>query len=165
MKIFVLSAFFFMLSSVANADSTTLASSIPLSLQNVVEGQACPGPGATGFSSTGLLLSCQSGASGEVWQATSAGLNIIVHVANFGTYSFNAKGGELIMVNANGYASGGHDALVAITVNGFSCGRSQTNGHARAWGVYTNAFCAIPASKGNNTITASGTTSLIIIGS
>lgn len=30
----------------------------------VVEGSACPGIGATGFSSTGLLLSCQSG----VWR-------------------------------------------------------------------------------------------------
>lgn len=69
------------------------------------------------------------------------------------------------MVNANGYASGGHDASAAITVNGVSCGRSQTNGHERARGVYTNAFCVITASVGSNTITASGSTRLIIIGS
>lgn len=99
-----------------------------------------------------------------MWQAASAGLNIIVNVANFGGYSFNAKGGELIMVGSTGFASGGHDATANITVNGSSCGTSQTNGHQRAWGVYTNAFCIISAKQGLNTITASGTSRLIIVG-
>ena len=79
-----------------------------------------------------------------MWQAASAGLNIIVNVANFGGYSFNAKGGELIMVGSTGFASGRHDATANITVNGSSCGRSQTNGHERAWAFILTHFALSP---------------------
>ncbi|MBX6882468.1 hypothetical protein [Pseudomonas aeruginosa] len=47
----------------ASAADLMASSAAPTVTQNiVVEGAACPGVGATGFSSTGLLLSCQSGA-------------------------------------------------------------------------------------------------------
>ena len=46
----------------ASAADLMASSAAPTVTQNiVVEGAACPGVGATGFSSTGLLLSCQSG--------------------------------------------------------------------------------------------------------
>ncbi|WP_445676370.1 hypothetical protein ACUDPO_35070 (plasmid) [Pseudomonas aeruginosa] len=46
----------------ASAADLMASSTAPTVTQNiVVEGAACPGVGATGFSSTGLLLSCQSG--------------------------------------------------------------------------------------------------------
>ncbi|WP_454911658.1 hypothetical protein [Stutzerimonas chloritidismutans] len=49
----------------ASAADLMASSAAPTVTQNiVVEGAACPGVGATGFSSTGLLLSCQSG----VWK-------------------------------------------------------------------------------------------------
>jgi len=52
----------------ASAADLMASSTAPTVTQNiVVEGAACPGVGATGFSSTGLLLSCQSG----VWRANS----------------------------------------------------------------------------------------------
>lgn len=52
----------------ASAADLMASSTAPTVTQNiVVEGAACPGVGATGFSSTGLLLSCQSG----VWKAGS----------------------------------------------------------------------------------------------
>jgi hypothetical protein len=52
----------------ATAADLIASSAPPVVTQNiVVEGAACPGVGATGFSSTGLLLSCQSG----IW--TNAG--------------------------------------------------------------------------------------------
>lgn len=41
--------------ALSNDPKPTMAANI------VVEGTACPGVGATGFSSSGLLLSCQSG--------------------------------------------------------------------------------------------------------
>ncbi|MBN0175217.1 hypothetical protein JTL52_31500, partial [Pseudomonas aeruginosa] len=48
--------------SASAADLIASSSTPPAVTQNVVvEGAACPGVGATGFSSTGLLLSCQSG--------------------------------------------------------------------------------------------------------
>lgn len=53
----------------ASAADLLASSAAPTVTQNiVVEGAACPGVGATGFSSTGLLLSCQSG----VWQTNSS---------------------------------------------------------------------------------------------
>ena len=52
----------------ASAADLMASSAAPTVTQNiVVEGAACPGVGATGFSSTGLLLSCQSGR----WAAAS----------------------------------------------------------------------------------------------
>ncbi|MGG4650271.1 hypothetical protein ACLPHQ_31300, partial [Pseudomonas aeruginosa] len=49
----------------ASAADLMASSTAPTVTQNiVVEGAPCPGVGATGFSSTGLLLSCQSG----VWR-------------------------------------------------------------------------------------------------
>lgn len=54
----------------ASAADLMASSTAPTVTQNiVVEGAACPGVGATGFSSTGLLLSCQSG----VWKAAGSG--------------------------------------------------------------------------------------------
>ncbi|MBZ3679467.1 hypothetical protein J1N39_33895, partial [Pseudomonas aeruginosa] len=55
----------------ASAADLMASSAAPTVTQNiVVEGAACPGVGATGFSSTGLLLSCQSG----VWVANGGGV-------------------------------------------------------------------------------------------
>ena len=52
----------------ASAADLMASSTAPTVTQNiVVEGAACPGVGATGFSSTGLLLSCQSG----LWKRTT----------------------------------------------------------------------------------------------
>gem|GEM_PF-4552107 len=52
----------------ASAADLMASSAAPTVTQNiVVEGAACPGVGATGFSSTGLLLSCQSG----VWKGST----------------------------------------------------------------------------------------------
>lgn len=46
----------------ASAADLLASSAAPTVTQNIVaEGDTCPGVGATGFSSTGLLLSCQSG--------------------------------------------------------------------------------------------------------
>lgn len=54
----------------ASAADLLASSAAPTVTQNiVVEGAACPGVGATGFSSTGLLLSCQSG----VWKSSGGG--------------------------------------------------------------------------------------------
>ncbi|MBZ3690868.1 hypothetical protein J1N40_34290, partial [Pseudomonas aeruginosa] len=54
----------------ASAADLMASSAAPTVTQNiVVEGAACPGVGATGFSSTGLLLSCQSG----VWTGGAPG--------------------------------------------------------------------------------------------
>ncbi|MCZ9906324.1 shufflon system plasmid conjugative transfer pilus tip adhesin PilV, partial [Pseudomonas aeruginosa] len=56
----------------ASAADLMASSAAPTVTQNiVVEGAACPGVGATGFSSTGLLLSCQSGR----WAQQFSGLN------------------------------------------------------------------------------------------
>lgn len=56
----------------ASAADLMASSAAPTVTQNiVVEGAACPGVGATGFSSTGLLLSCQSG----VWAAPKASIS------------------------------------------------------------------------------------------
>lgn len=55
----------------ASAADLMASSAAPTVTQNiVVEGAACPGVGATGFSSTGLLLSCQSGSTfaGLLWK-------------------------------------------------------------------------------------------------
>lgn len=59
----------------ASAADLMASSAAPTVTQNiVVEGAACPGVGATGFSSTGLLLSCQSG----VWIGAGSGGGYIV---------------------------------------------------------------------------------------
>lgn len=61
-SVLVLSA----LSLAAQAADLLTASAAPpaMSIGYVTEGAACPGPGATGFATSGLLLSCQSG----VWR-------------------------------------------------------------------------------------------------
>lgn len=61
-SVLVLSA----LSFAAQAADLLTASAAPpaMSIGYVTEGAACPGPGATGFATSGLLLSCQSG----VWE-------------------------------------------------------------------------------------------------
>lgn len=64
----------------ASAADLMASSAAPTVTQNiVVEGAACPGVGATGFSSTGLLLSCQSGvwakAMGDVEAGTVCGIS------------------------------------------------------------------------------------------
>ncbi|PMY23201.1 hypothetical protein C1X42_21180, partial [Pseudomonas sp. FW305-BF8] len=58
-SVLVLSA----LSLAAQAADLLTASAAPpaMSIGYVSEGAACPGPGATGFATSGLLLSCQSG--------------------------------------------------------------------------------------------------------
>lgn len=58
-SVLVLSA----LSLAAQAADLLTASAAPpaMSIGYVTEGAACPGPGATGFATSGLLLSCQSG--------------------------------------------------------------------------------------------------------
>lgn len=58
----------------ASAADLLASSAAPTVTQNiVVEGAACPGVGATGFSSTGLLLSCQSG----VWSQQFGGFDFV----------------------------------------------------------------------------------------
>jgi hypothetical protein len=44
-----------------------------MSIGYVTEGAACPGPGATGFATSGLLLSCQSG----VWAQQFGGFKFV----------------------------------------------------------------------------------------
>ena len=63
----------------ASAADLMASSAAPTVTQNiVVEGAACPGVGATGFSSTGLLLSCQSGS----WARQQTFLYMGTSVAN-----------------------------------------------------------------------------------
>jgi hypothetical protein len=62
----------------ASAADLMASSAAPTVTQNiVVENATCPGVGATGFSTTGLLLSCQSGlwakAMGDVASGTTCG--------------------------------------------------------------------------------------------
>lgn len=56
-----------------------------MSQNTVVEGSACPGIGATGFSSTGLLLSCQSGS----WRRLFRPVIIVTTVAEANTSRVN----------------------------------------------------------------------------
>ena len=57
------------IATVSAGDSTTLGTSagLPMSLPIATEGTACSGVGLTAFSSSGLILSCQSG----VWKGNS----------------------------------------------------------------------------------------------
>lgn len=64
MKGIILGVSVFLFAFCANAvDSTFVGSTagVNMSLPIGTEGSACPGTGATAFTSTGLLLSCQSG--------------------------------------------------------------------------------------------------------
>ncbi|WAT32168.1 hypothetical protein [Pseudomonas sp. GXZC] len=61
-SLLVLSAFSF---ATQAADLLAATATPPtMTIGYVTEGTACPGPGATGFNTAGLLLSCQSG----VWK-------------------------------------------------------------------------------------------------
>lgn len=89
-------------------------------------------------------------------------MNIIEDVSNFGTYTFIGKGGELILVNAHS-GGGGWDAVTVIIVNGGECSRSHSNGHARGW-IVSGTACVSRAVHGNNTVSASGASRLIVVG-
>ena len=76
----------------ASAADLMASSTAPTVTQNiVVEGAACPGVGATGFSSTGLLLSCQSG----MWQSPKASVTPIIR-ATFSNYTACAADEKII---------------------------------------------------------------------
>lgn len=77
------------LSFAAQAADLLTASAAPpaMSIGYVTEGAACPGPGATGFTTSGLLLSCQSGvwSPGESTEIQSGS----VYTSICGTYWTN----------------------------------------------------------------------------
>lgn len=60
----LLAASALVLNAQANAgDSTSISTAPSVALPTAVEGTGCAGNGMTAFSTTGLLLSCQSGIS------------------------------------------------------------------------------------------------------
>lgn len=72
MKALLLIFFLAAISSVASADSTAISAQPSMAITFVTEGNGCGtgvSTGATAFSSTGMLLSCQSG----VWKAAGSG--------------------------------------------------------------------------------------------
>ncbi|WP_329031674.1 hypothetical protein [Pseudomonas aeruginosa] len=74
----------------ASAADLMASSTAPTVTQNiVVEGAACPGVGATGFSSTGLLLSCQSNRS-LLFAVTSMFANKLVAILLIKICTFQA---------------------------------------------------------------------------
>lgn len=103
---------------------------------------------------------CQS----DSWKKAAAGLNTIINTSISGSYSFEAYGGELILANVTAFASGGHDAIAVIVVNGSDCNRSYTNGHERRAGTYAGASCVSTARAGSNTVSVAGSGRLIVVG-
>jgi len=83
----------------ASAADLMASSTAPTVTQNiVVEGAACPGVGATGFSSTGLLLSCQSG----VWKGGngSAGTLTTLCAMCYARFDGINNTGSILMITA-----------------------------------------------------------------
>lgn len=112
-SVLVLSA----LSFAAQAADLLTASAAPpaMSIGYVTEGAACPGPGATGFATSGLLLSCQSG----VWQTQYSELR-------FKTYTVGYTEPGDGRVNVFRYCPQGYDlsASKAYEFSGRFCGTS-----------------------------------------
>ncbi|WP_139274994.1 hypothetical protein [Pseudomonas aeruginosa] len=107
----------------ASAADLMASSTAPTVTQNiVVEGAACPGVGATGFSSTGLLLSCQSGVwlrdghYGGSYQWTNSGC---VNVPNPLTGTYGCPTGYLAFLTGSAMGlnicGGGNDQTFVMT--------------------------------------------------
>ncbi len=64
------------------------------------------------------------------------------------------------------YRQGVWEQTVEIFVNGAKCGRDHGNSHERTYGsiASANASCIARAIKGNNAVSASSTSRLIVIG-
>lgn len=73
------------IATVHAGDSTTLGTSagLPMSLPTATEGTACSGVGRTAFTTTGLILSCQSG----VWRSSSTVTSSLLAVNGYTSLS------------------------------------------------------------------------------
>ncbi len=126
----------------ASAADLMASSTAPTVTQNiVVEGAACPGVGATGFSSTGLLLSCQSG----VWSGTGSKVVFSSTTASGGPYSFSLDASGIIFVDAHSFRDGS-DVYTSIFINGVLCNRDRGY-DSPSWHSYASASCTrhVPA--------------------
>lgn len=88
----------------------------------------------------------------------------MIDMSNFGSTSFNAKGGELILVSSTYGRRGAGTVHASILINGIRCGQTSTNQHERAYEtMWAAASCVSRAAEGVNTVNASSTSRLLVI--
>ena len=148
----------------ASAADLMASSTAPTVTQNiVVEGAACPGVGATGFSSTGLLLSCQSGVWEMLFQIDGDSTNYTSGDYSWTTCAdypclqvsktFTITKPKAFVAYAQTNAGLGKDSISTIHVNGSGCAVSRMPSPGGGIWSYANSACVKWLPPGTHTIT------------